>query len=260
MYAIAGGEEKTVKVATAAGKPEKVTLSVIVEGDTDLSEMTFGMKTENTTANWVFLDDVTVQYFGSDAMFMAVEAAKDEANKAADKVGGYSCMTDYQDAVCYLQEQIDNLDATATTQDEVDHLLDQLRSAVADADENVALYEKLTSLGDELTLLTTNADGKYDAKDLQAAYDDCGTGETYDDLCGSYSLNNADLKAYIEKLQTLMVSIASLLSRRVRTARRTCSPILHSRVLLVGTIQAQPSIRPIRMLSLIRVPSISIRI
>lgn len=206
LYAKAGGNEKTVKVATAAGKPEKVTLSVIVEGDTDLSEMTFGMKTDNTTANWVFLDDVTVQYFGSDAMFMAVQAAKDEANKAADKVGGYSCMTDYQDAVCYLQEQIDNLDATATTQDEVDHLLDQLRSAVADADENVALYEKLTSLADELTLLTTNADGKYDNTDLQAAYDNCGTGETYDDLCGSYSLNNADLKAYIEKLQTLMVS------------------------------------------------------
>ena len=206
LYAKAGGNEKTVKVATAAGKPEKVTLSVIVDGDTDLSEMTFGMKTENTTANWVFLDDVTVQYFGSDALVMAVEAAKDEANKAADKVGGYSCMTDYQDAVCYLQEQIDNLDATATTQDEVDHLLDQLRSAVADADENVALYEKLTSLADELTLLTTNADGKYDNTDLQAAYDNCGTGETYDDLCGSYSLNNADLKAYIEKLQTLMVS------------------------------------------------------
>lgn len=206
LYAIAGGNKKTVKVATAVGKPEKVTLSVIVDGDTDLSEMTFGMKTDNTTANWVFLDDVTVQYFGSDAMFMVVQAAKDEANKAADKVGVYSCMTDYQDAVYALQEKIDNLDATTTTQDEVDQLLDQLRSAMDDADENVALYEKLTSLGDELTLLTTNADGKYDAKDLQAAYDDCGTGETYDDLCGSYSLNNADLKAYIEKLQKLMVS------------------------------------------------------
>ena len=206
LYAIAGGNEKTVKVATAKGKPEKVTLSVIVDGDTDLSEMTFGMKTENTTANWVFLDDVTVQYFGPDAMFMAVEAAKDEASKAADKVGGYSCMTDYQDAVFALKEQIDNLDATTTTQDEVDQLLNQLRSAMADADENVALYEKLTSLGDELTLLTTNADGKYDTTDLQAAYDNCGTGETYDDLCGSYSLNNADLKAYITKLQTLMVS------------------------------------------------------
>lgn len=206
LYAIAGGEEKTVKVATAVGKPEKVTLSVIVDGDTDLSEMTFGMKTDNTTANWVFLDDVTVQYFGSDAMFMAVQAAKDEASKAADKVGGYSCMLDYQDAVYAIQEQIDKLDATATTQDEVDQLLNQLRSAVADADENVALYEKLTSLSDELTLLTTNADGKYDTKDLQAAYDNCGNGETYDDLCGSYSLNNADLKAYIEKLQTLMVS------------------------------------------------------
>lgn len=206
LYAIAGGNEKTVKVATAAGKPEKVTLSVIVDGDTDLSEMTFGMKTDNTTANWVFLDDVTVQYFGSDAMFMAVQAAKDEAAKAADKVSGYSCKEDYQNAVFALQGQIENLDATATTQDEVDQLLNQLRSAMADADENVALYEKLTSLRDELTLLTTNEDGKYDTKDLQAAYDNCGTGETYEDLCGSYSLNTADLKAYIEKLQTLMVS------------------------------------------------------
>lgn len=206
LYAKAGGNEKTVKVATAAGKPEKVTLSVIVDGDTDLSEMTFGMKTDNTTANWVFLDDVTVQYFGSDAMFMAVQAAKDEAAKAADKVSGYSCKEDYQNAVFALQGQIENLDATATTQDEVDQLLNQLRSAMADADENVALYEKLTSLRDELTLLTTNEDGKYDTKDLQAAYDNCGTDETYEDLCDSYSLNTADLKAYIEKLQTLMVS------------------------------------------------------
>lgn len=206
LYAIAGGNEKTVKVATAAGKPEKVTLSVIVEGDTNLSEMTFGMKTENTTANWVFLDDVTVQYFGSDAMFMAVQAAKDEASKAADKVTGYSCTEDYQNAVFALQEQIEDLDATTTTQDEVDQLLNQLRSAMADADESDALYAKLKSLGDELTLLTTNADGKYDTTDLQDAYDDCGTGETYEDLCGSYTLNNAKLKAYIEKLQKLMVS------------------------------------------------------
>lgn len=206
LYSIAGGNEKTVKVATAAGKPEKVTLSVIVDGDTDLSEMTFGMKTDNTTANWVFLDDITVQYFGSDAMFMAVQAAKDEASKAADKVGVYACKEDYQNAVYALQDKIDHLDATTTTQDEVDQLLDQLRSAMADADENVALYEKLTSLGDELSLLTTNADGKYDTTDLQAAYDDCGTGENYEELCGSYSLNTADLKAYIEKLQTLMVS------------------------------------------------------
>ena len=206
LYAIAGDEEKTVKVATAAGKPEKVTLSVIVDGDTDLSEMTFGMKTENTTANWVFLDDVTIQYFGSDAMFMVVQAAKDEASKAADKVTGYSCTEDYQNAVFALQEQIEDLDATATTQDEVDQLLNQLRSAMADADESDALYAKLNSLGDELTLLTTNADGKYDTKDLQAAYDDCGTGETYEDLCGSYTLNNAKLKAYIEKLQKLMAS------------------------------------------------------
>lgn len=206
LYAIAGGNEKTVKVATAAGKPEKVTLSVIVDGDTDLSEMTFGMKTENTTANWVFLDDVTVQYFGSDALVMAVEAAKDEAGKAADKVTGYSCTEDYQNAVYALQEQIENLDATATTQDEVDQLLNQLRSAMADADESDALYAKLKSLGDELSLLTTNPDDKYDTTDLQTAYDDCGTGENYEELCGSYSLNNADLKAYIEKLQTLMVS------------------------------------------------------
>lgn len=206
LYAIAGGNEKTVKVATAARKPEKVTLSVIVDGDTDLSEMTFGMKTENTTANWVFLDDVTVQYFGSDAMFMAVQAAKDEASKAADKVGGYACNEGYQNKIYDLQEQINNLDATATTQDDVDLLLNQLRSAVADADESVALYEKLTSLGDELTLLTTNADGKYDTTDLQAAYNDCGTSENYEELCGSYTLNNAELKAYIEKLQKLMAS------------------------------------------------------
>lgn len=207
LYAIAGGNKKTVKVATAAGKPEKVTLSVNVDGDTDLSEMTFGMKTENTTANWVFLDDVTVQYFGSDALVMAVEAAKEEADKAADKVGNYSyCNEDYLNAVVDLQTQINDLDATATTQDAVDQLLNQLRSAVADAGENYALYDKLESLRDELTILITNADGKYDTTDLQTAYDNCGNGKSYDDLFESCTLKNAELKAYIEKLQTLMVS------------------------------------------------------
>lgn len=206
LYAIAGGNEKTLKVATAKGKPEKVTLSVIVDGDKDLSEMTFGMKTKNTTANWVFLDDVTVQYYGPDAMFMAVEAAKEEVGNVVDKVSEYQCNEEYRNAVFAIQEKVDALDASSTTQDAIDDLMAQFRAAVADADENVALYEKLTSLGDELSLLTTNADGKYDTTDLQAAYDDCGTGETYDDLCGTYSLNTADLKAYIEKLQTLMVS------------------------------------------------------
>lgn len=204
LYAIAGGEEKTVKVATAVGKPEKVTLSVIVDGDTDLSEMTFGMKTENTTANWVFLDDVTVQYFGSDAMFMVVQAAKDEAYTTTTTVDGYSCNSDYISDVDNLYDDISNLDAATATQKEVDDLMTKFRAAVAVADKNVALYEKLGSLETDITLLVDN--DKYDYKDLKDAYMDCGIGVGYSDLFGSFDLKNEELSAYIDKLQSLIVS------------------------------------------------------
>lgn len=212
LYAIAGGKEKRVKVATGfvsdnnKSLPQKVSLSVIVDGDTDLSEMTFGMKTENTTANWVFLDDVTVQYFGSDALVMAVEAAKEEVANVVDKVGEYQCNDEYKNAVFAIQEKVDALDASSTTQDAIDDLMAQFRAAVADADENVALYEKLSSLNDELDILTTNSEKKYDTEKLQAAYDDCGNGESYTLLKDSYSLMSKELKEYIKKLQTLMVS------------------------------------------------------
>lgn len=204
LYAIAGGNEKTVKVATAAGKPEKVTLSVIVDGVTDLSEMTFGMKTENTTANWVFLDDVTVQYFGSDAMVMAVKAAQDEAYRTSTTVDGYSCNYDYISDVDNLYDDISNLDAATATQEEVDDLMTKFRAAVAVADKNVALYVKLGSLENDITLLVDN--DKYDYADLKAAYTDCGIGVGYSDLLGSFDLKNEALSAYIDKLQSLIVS------------------------------------------------------
>lgn len=204
LYATVGGEEKTVKVATAAGKPEKVTLSVIVDGDTDLSEMTFGMKTENTTANWVFLDDVKVKYFGADAMVMAVKAAQDEAYVTTDAVDAYQCNPGYIDAVDKLYDDISALDPTTATQKEVDDLMAKFRAAVAVADKSVALYEKLGTLENDITLLVDN--DKYDYADLKAAYTDCGTGVGYSDLFGSYDLNNEEVSAYIEKLQSLIAS------------------------------------------------------
>lgn len=204
LYAIAGGNEKTVKVATAAGKPEKVTLSVIVDGGTDLSEMTFGMKTEKTTANWVFLDDVKVKYFGADAMVMAVKAAQDEAYVTIDAVDAYQCNLGYIEDVDNLYADISALDPTTATQEEVDDLMTKFRAAVAVADKNVALYEKLGSLENDITLLVDN--DKYDYKDLKDAYMDCGTGVGYDDLFSSYVLNNEEVSAYIEKLQSLIAS------------------------------------------------------
>lgn len=204
LYAKAGGNEKTVKVATAAGKPEKVTLSVIVDGDTDSFEMTFGMKTDNTTANWVFLDDVTVQYFGADAMVMAVKAAQDEAYVTTDAVDAYQCNPGYIDDVDNLYADISALDPTTATQEEVDDLMAKFRAAVAVADKSVALYEKLGTLGNDITLLIDN--DKYDYANLKAAYTDCGTGVGYDDLFSSYVLNNEEVSAYIEKLQSLIAS------------------------------------------------------
>lgn len=204
LYAKAGGNEKTLKVSTAAGKPEKVTLSVIVDGDTDLSEMTFGMKTDNTTANWVFLDDITVQYFGADAMVMAVKAAQDEAYVTTDAVDAYQCNPGYIEDVDNLYADISALDPTTATQKEVDDLMAKFRAAVAVADKSVALYEKLGTLGNDITLLIDN--DKYDYANLKAAYTDCGTGVGYDDLFSSYVLNNEEVSAYIEKLQSLIAS------------------------------------------------------
>ncbi len=201
FFATTNGVEKKVKVATAVQSPEKYELYVTVEEGADL---TFGMKLENTTANWVFIDDVTLSYYGTDALVMSVEAAKTRAEEKYEAVRGYSICEDYINDVESVYDSISDLDAASCTQADVDKLLEDLDNAVAAAEKNKTLYETLVSLGDDLNELTSN--DKYESDDLQAAMDDCGNGESYEDLCGSFALKSEALQTYIEKLQKLMES------------------------------------------------------
>lgn len=199
FFATSNGEEKNVKVATALKSPQKYELYLTLEEGADL---TFGMKLENTTANWVFMDDVTLEYYGSDALVMSIEAAKKQAEEKVDAVGSMAICPDYADAVQTLSERAQEFDPTSTTQEDVDNFLKELNDAVDAAEKNKALYEELQSLSDDLTELTNNS--KYDNEALIAAYNDDGNNESYEDLMGSFSLNSEDLQAYITKLKDLM--------------------------------------------------------
>lgn len=201
FFATSNGVEKKVKVATAVKTPEKYEISLSLEEGADL---TFGMKLENTTANWVFIDDVTLSYYGSDALVMAIEAAKTRADEKAEAVSGMAIYEGYMEDVVNIDERANALDPTSCTQEDVDKLLEELDAAVAAAEKNKSLYENLVAMGPELTELISNS--KYDNAALTEAFDNCGNDESYEDLCGSFSLDSEQLQAYIDKLKGLMDS------------------------------------------------------
>lgn len=200
FFAESNGKEKAVKVATQPKIPQKYQLFVTLKEGADL---TLGMKLQNTTANWIFIDDITLEYYGSDDTFMALQAVQEKAQNAASDVGEYSCNEDYQNAVYALQEKAEGLSESAS-QEEIDQLMVDIDKAMDAATENRQLYEKLASLQEELDILTSNS--KYDSSELVAAMGDCGNGASYADLLDSYSLKTPELTEYINKLKELMES------------------------------------------------------
>lgn len=197
LFANTSSKENSKVVATDPGAPQKFEFMFEVkEGE----NVNFGIKLENATANWLFVDEFQVDYYGADAQMMYL---LDMQNVASDAQGTAETAQAYQgyiDTVNELAEEGMNM-TTDASKEEILALKAKIQEAVAVMNASAAKYAELQTLNDEIQNFLAEGGNATDA--LQALLDDCGDGTTLEDLIGtSLSLDNAQIDEYMGKLKT----------------------------------------------------------
>lgn len=197
LFANTNSKENTKVVATDPGVPQKFEFMFEVkEGE----NVNFGLKLENATANWLFVDEFKVDYYGADAQMMYL---LDMQNVATDAQGTAETAVAYQgyvDTVNELAEEGMNM-TTDASKEEIFALKAKIQEAVAVMNASAAKYAELQTLNDEIQNFL--ADGGNATDDLMALLDDCGDGTTLDDLIvANHSLDNDQIDEYMGKLKT----------------------------------------------------------
>lgn len=197
LFANTSSKENSKVVATDPDVPQKFEFMFEVkEGE----NVNFGLKLENATANWLFVDEFQVDYYGADAQMMYL---LDMQNVATDAQGTAETAVAYQgyiDTVNELAEEGMNM-TTDASKEEILALKAKIQEAVAVMNASAAKYAELSTLNDEIQNFLAEGGNATDA--LQALLDDCGDGTTLEDLIGtSLSLDNDQIDEYMGKLKT----------------------------------------------------------
>ena len=197
LFANTSSKVNSKVVATDPAAPQKFEFMFEVkEGE----NVNFGLKLENTTANWLFVDEFKVDYYGADAQMMYL---LDMQNVATDAQGAAETAVAYQgyvDTVNELAEEGLNMTTDASKED-ILALKAKIQEAVTVMNASAAKYAELQTLNDEIQNFLGEGGNATDA--LQALLDDCGDGTSLDDLIlANHSLDNDQIDEYMGKLKT----------------------------------------------------------
>lgn len=197
LFANTNSKENTKVVATDPGVPQKFEFMFEVkEGE----NVNFGLKLENATANWLFVDEFKVDYYGADAQMMYLLDMQGVATDAQGTAETAVAYQGYVDTVNELAEEGMNM-TTDASKEEILALKAKIQEAVAVMNSSAAKYAELSTLNDEIQNFLAEGGNATDA--LQALLDDCGDGTTLEDLIGtSLSLDNDQIDEYMGKLKT----------------------------------------------------------
>ena len=196
LFANTSSKENSKVVATDPGAPQKFEFMFEVkEGE----NVNFGLKLENTTANWLFVDEFQVDYYGADAQMMYLLDMQSVASDAQGTAETAQAYQGYIDTVNKLAEEGMNM-TTDASKEEILALKAKIQEAVAVMNASAAKYAELQTLNDEIQNFLAEGGNATDA--LQALLDDCGDGTTLEDLITSHSLDNDQIDEYMGKLKT----------------------------------------------------------
>lgn len=197
LFANTNSKENSKVVATDPNVPQKFEFMFEVkEGE----NVNFGIKLKNATANWLFVDEFQVDYYGADAQMMYLLDMKSVATDAQGTAETAVAYQGYVDTVNELAEEGMNM-TTDASKEEILALKAKIQEAVAVMNSSAAKYAELQTLNDEIQNFL--ADGGNATDDLMALLDDCGDGTTLDDLIvANHSLDNDQIDEYMGKLKT----------------------------------------------------------
>lgn len=196
LFANTNSTQNTKVVATDPASPKKFEFMFEVkEGES----VNFGLKLENTTANWLFVDEFQVDYYGTDAQAMFLADMQSVAEEALGTVETAIAYQGYKDAVSELAEA--GMDMTESTpKDDIVAQKVKIQDAVTVMNSSAAKYAELEMLKNEIDVFLSEGGNATD--ELDALYKDCGDGTSLEDLfIVNQTLDNDQIDEYMGKLK-----------------------------------------------------------
>lgn len=206
-------------VATLAGVPQKYEFLLDIKEGEDL---TIGFKLDKCTANWVFVDNFQIEYCGPSFKAMNLNDVQKAAEDLDAKLAGINACPTYTDKAAELIESARAMTEDGTSDEEINTMKKNLSDVAAEIEKSSELYAELenlnTTIGEFLAL--DPAGDEFDA--FMALYEDCGTGESAEDLMSTWTLNNeeltqymADLKVKLENAQNASIKPGDDITRKI---------------------------------------------
>lgn len=206
-------------VATKAGVPQKYEFLLDIKEGEDL---TIGVKLDHCTANWVFVDNFQIVYCGPSFKAMNLNDVQTAAADLDAKLAGINACPIYTDKAAELIASANEMTVDSTPDEDINVMKKNLADVAAEIEKSSKLYAELETLNGTIQefLALDPAGDEFDA--FMELYNDCGTGESAEDLTSSWSLNNeeltqymADLKVKLENAQNASIKPGDDITRKI---------------------------------------------
>lgn len=219
VFADTKGTPNSQVVATKAGVPQKYEFLLDIKEGEDL---TIGVKLDHCTANWVFVDNFQIVYCGPSFKAMNLNDVQTAAADLDAKLAGINACPIYTDKAAELIASANEMTVDSTPDEDINVMKKNLADVAAEIEKSSKLYAELETLNGTIQefLALDPAGDEFDA--FMELYNDCGTGESAEDLTSTWSLNNeeltqymADLKVKLENAQNASIKPGDDITRKI---------------------------------------------
>lgn len=188
-------------VATKAGVPQKYEFLLDIKEGEDL---TIGFKLDKCTANWVFVDNFQIEYCGSSFKAMNLNDVQKAAEDLDAKLAGINACPTYTEKAAEFIESARAMTVDGTSDEDINVMKKNLADITAEIEKSAALYDELGTLNATIGEFLAEDPAGDEFEAFMDLYNDCGTGESAEDLTSSWSLNNEELTKYMADLKVLL--------------------------------------------------------
>lgn len=219
VFADTKATKNSQTVATKAEVPQKYEFLLDIKEGEDL---TIGFKLDKCTANWVFVDNFQVVYCGPSFKAMNLNDVQTAAEDLDAKLAGVNACPTYTDKAAELIESARAMTEDGTSDEEINTMKKDLSDIAAKIEKSSALYAELETLNATIGEFLAEDPAGDEVEDFMALYNDCGTGESAEDLMSTWTLNNeeltqymADLKVKLEAAQNASIKPGDDITRKI---------------------------------------------
>lgn len=219
VFADTKATKNSQTVATKAEVPQKYEFLLDIKEGEDL---TIGFKLDKCTANWVFVDNFQIVYCGPSFKAMNLNDVQTAAADLDAKLAGVNACPTYTDKAAELIASANEMTVDSTPDEDINVMKKNLADVAAEIEKSSELYAELETLNGTIQefLALDPAGDEFDA--FMELYNDCGTGESAEDLTSTWSLNNeeltqymADLKVKLENAQNASIKPGDDITRKI---------------------------------------------